>query len=134
MLHAQSSAQDAKDVHGAMNALRQAVMSKDRAALEKLMHPDLTYTHSSTKTETRTEAIDAIVSNKATQSFDFSESKVRVYNGAALVKGKVSVQSTVDGKAASPFWLIISHMWVKGPQGWQLVDRQATRPPQTPAP
>lgn len=125
-------AEDGKDVLAAMNALKQAVLSKDRAALEKLMHADLTYTHSNTKTETKREAIDAILANKGTQSFDFSESKVRVYKGSALVKGKVTVQSTMDGKAANPFWLIISHLWVKSPSGWQLVDRQATRPPPTP--
>ena len=42
-----------KDVLGAMDAWKQATMKKDRAALDKLLHPDLTYSHSSGKTQTK---------------------------------------------------------------------------------
>jgi ketosteroid isomerase-like protein len=128
---AAEGSKDEKEVMAAMEAYRQASMKKDRAALERLLHPDLTYTHSSAKTETKAEMIDALLNSKTSQSIDFSETKARVYGKAAIVKGKVTLKPTTDGKEGNPFALVISHVWIKGGQGWQLVDRQATRPPAT---
>ena len=42
-----------KDVLAAMDAWKQATMKKDAAALDKLLHPDLTYSHSSAANQTK---------------------------------------------------------------------------------
>lgn len=128
---AAEASKDEKDVAAAMEAYRQACEKKERAALERLLHADLSYTHSNAKTETKAEMIEALLSSKTTQAIDFSETKARVYGKAAIVKGKVSLKPSTDGKPGAPFALVISHVWVKGGQGWQLVERQATRPPAT---
>src|SRR5436305_8004676 len=89
---ADTSSADQKEVNSAMTALADAVFKKDRGTLERLMHSDLTYTHSSGKTESKSEAIDGIVNAKGSQKIDFSERKVRAYRDVALVTEKVTLQ------------------------------------------
>ena len=118
-----------KEVLAAMDAWKQATIKKDGAALDKLLHPDLTYSHSSAMNQTKDEVIKSVTTGKASvESITFSDTTVRVYGKTALVKGKVDIVNNTDGKS-SPAHLNILHVWVKGPQGWQMVARQATRLP-----
>ena len=118
-----------KDVLAAMDAWKQATMKRDGAALDKLLHPDLTYSHSSAMTQTKADVIKAVTTGKATvEDITFSDTTVRVYGNTALVKGKVDIVNNTDGKS-TPAHLNILHVWIKGPQGWQMVARQATRLP-----
>src|ERR1700686_689784 len=118
-----------KEVMAAMDAWKQATMKKDAAALDKLLHPDLTYSHSSAMNQTKDEVIKSVTTGKATvESITFSDTTVRVYGRTALVKGKVDLVNNTDGKS-TPAHLNILHVWIKGPQGWQMVARQATRLP-----
>jgi ketosteroid isomerase-like protein len=118
-----------KEVMAAMDAWKQATMKKDAAALDKLLHPDLTYSHSSAANQTKDEVIKSVTTGKATvEGITFSDTTVRVYGRTALVKGKVDIVNNTDGKSA-PAHLNILHVWIKGPQGWQMVARQATRLP-----
>ena len=116
-----------KEVLAAMDAWKQATLKKDAGALEKLLHDDLTYSHSSGKTETKADVIKSVTTGKATvEAIDFSGTTVRVYGNTALVKGKVDIRNNTDGKSTTAN-LNILHVWVKGPHGWQMVARQATR-------
>jgi ketosteroid isomerase-like protein len=125
-----SESKGEKEVLAAMDAWKQATMKKDRAALEKLLHPDLSYTHSSAKNETKADVIKAVTTGNSTvEAVDFINNTVRVYGNTALVKGKVDIKNNVDGKSTTAN-LDILHVWLKGPQGWQLVARQAVRLPQ----
>jgi ketosteroid isomerase-like protein len=116
-----------KEVMAAMDAWKQATMKKDGAALGKLLHPDLTYSHSSGKNETKADVLKSVTAGKATvEAIDFSDTTVRVYGNTALVRGKVDIRNNTAGKSTTAN-LNILHVWVKGPQGWQMVARQATR-------
>lgn len=127
MLYAAADSKPEKDVLAAMDAWKQATMNKDRGALEKLLHNDLTYSHSSGHSQTKAEVIQSVTSGKSTvEAIDFSDTTVRVYGNAALVRGKVDIRNSTDGKSTTAN-LNILHVWVKGPQGWQMVARQATR-------
>ena len=118
-----------KEVMAAMDAWKQATIKKDGAALEKLLSPDLSYSHSSAMNQNKAEVIKAVTTGKAsTEAINFMEPTVRVYGKTALVKGKVDITNSTDGKSTTAH-LDILHVWVKGPQGWQLVARQATRLP-----
>ena len=55
-----------------------------------------------------------------------AEVRVRVYGNTALVRCKVDMTNSTDGKSTTAH-LNILHVWLKGPQGWQMVARQATR-------
>jgi ketosteroid isomerase-like protein len=116
-----------KDVLAAMDAWKQATMKKDTAALDKLLHPDLTYSHSSAANQTKAEVIKS-VSTGNVEAITFSDTTVRIYGKTALVKGKVDMVNNTGGKS-TPAHLNILHVWIKGPQGWQMVARQATRLP-----
>jgi ketosteroid isomerase-like protein len=118
-----------KEVLAAMDAWKQATMKKDGAALDKLLHPDLTYSHSSAMNQTKAEVISSVTTGKATvEGITFSDTTVRVYGKTALVKGKVDIVNNTDGKS-TPAHLNILHVWIKSPKGWQMVARQATRLP-----
>jgi len=122
-----NDSKDDKDVLAAMDAWKQATMKKDGAALEKLLHPDLTYSHSSGMTQTKADVIKAVTTGKATvEGIDFSDTTVRVYGKTALVKCVVDLHNNADGKTTVAH-LSILHVWVKGSQGWQMVARHATK-------
>ena len=124
---APSDSKGEKEVLAAMDAWKQATMKKDGAALGKLLHPDLTYSHSSGMNETKADVLKSVTAGKSTvEAIDFSDTTVRVYGNTALIKGKVDIRNNNAGKSTTAN-LNILHVWVKGPQGWQMVARQATR-------
>ncbi len=122
-----SESKGEKDVLAAMDAWKHATMTKDKAALEKLLHADLSYTHSSGKNETKADVIKSVTTGAATvEAITFTANTVRVYGNTALVKGKVDITNNTAGKSTTAN-LDILHVWVKGSQGWQLVGRQAVK-------
>ncbi len=129
ILAAGVESKDEKDVLGAMDAWKQATMKKDRAALEKLLHNDLTYSHSSGMTQTKNEVLEAVTKGRATvTAINFSNMTVRLYGKTALVKGTVDITNETDGKSTTSH-LSILHVWLKDGHGWQMVGRQATKLP-----
>lgn len=122
------AADSEKEVRAAMDAWKQATLKRDRAGLDKLLHPDLTYSHSTGRTETKSDVLQSATAGKTIiEAIDFAEPpSVRVYGKTALVKGNVTIRNTSDGKSTS-IPLSILHVWVKGSQGWQMVARQSTR-------
>jgi ketosteroid isomerase-like protein len=105
-------------------------MKKDRAALEKLLHSDLTYTHSNGRNETKADVVRSVTAGDSTvEAIDFAQNDVRIYGNTALVKGNVDIRNNTGGKSTVAH-LNILHVWLKGPDGWQMVARQAIRLPQ----
>jgi ketosteroid isomerase-like protein len=123
-----------KDVQAASDALKQAMMKKDAAGLQKYLHDDLTYSHSNGRTQTKAEVIQATTTGNTTiEAMDFTESTVRVYGNTALIKSNLDMRNSSAGKSSTAHINILM-VWLKGPGGWQLVGRQATQlsPPTTP--
>lgn len=117
------------EVMAAMEAWRHAMMKRDGAALERLYHPDLSYGHSNGSIETKPEAIQHIVTSKTDYAVvDLVDTKVRVHGNFALVTGRVNYKQVTDGKTTD-VKLFVLHVWTRGPQGWQMIGRQATREP-----
>jgi len=107
-----------------MDAYKDAMIHKDGAALERLLSNDLTYIHSGGKLETKADVIQSIISGKTiVEAIDFSDTAVRFYGKTALVRGKVDLWHS----KTNIVHMNVLHVWVKGPQGWQMVARQATR-------
>jgi len=120
-----SAADPKADVLASVEAWKQATLKKDVPALDRLLHPDLTYSHSNGMTQTKADVLKAQAN---TLSITFGETTVRVYGDTALVKGPVDF---VTGTAEAPAMhhLNVLQVWLKGPGGWQLVARQATALP-----
>lgn len=109
-----------------MEALRSAMLKGDAAGMDKVLHPDLTYEHSSTKTETKAECIEnATKAGSVLKGIDFHDATTRIYGNTAIFKGKGDF-TTAAG--------VVNHLdvlmvWLKTPKGWQLVARQSTKLP-----
>jgi ketosteroid isomerase-like protein len=113
-----------KEVLAAMDAFKEAMTHKDGAALGKLLADDLTYVHSAGQVQTKAEVIQSIVSGKTiVERMDYSDTSVRFYGKTALVRGRVDLYHS----STTIVHMNVLHVWIRSPQGWQMVARQATR-------
>jgi ketosteroid isomerase-like protein len=118
-----------KDVLAAMDTWKQATMKKDKALFEKVYHPELSYGHSSGLVETKAQAIEHVVGSKVQyEGIDFTDSKVRVLGNTALLTGKLEMRQRSAADQVNVVNLVYLTVWTKGPRGWQMLGRQATRP------
>ncbi len=125
-LAAASSSGAEEEVLAAMTAWKDATLGKDGAALDRLLHDDLTYSHSNGRTQTKADVMSSVVGGKSSVTgMDFGDFDVRVYGTTALVKGIIDVHSSKAGTDSTAH-LDILHVWLKGAQGWQMVARQAS--------
>ena len=116
-----------KEVIAAMEAWRTAMMKKDGAGLAKVYHDDLSYGHSSGIVETKAQAVNHIVTSKADYAaVDLVDLKVKTHGDIAIVNSRVNYKQVTAGKE-SDVKLHVLHVWVRTPQGWQMIGRQATR-------
>jgi len=120
-----------KDVLAAVEAWRQAALKGDAAALGKLYHDGLLYTHSNGMTQNKAVAIAA------------ETSPTGVYKGIEMRDLDLHIFGDVSGgdTAILEYKLDLTHfagdtahlheimVWLKSPQGWQLVARHATKLP-----
>ncbi|MDQ6663968.1 MAG: nuclear transport factor 2 family protein [Acidobacteriota bacterium] len=114
-----------QEVLAAMDAYKDAMIHKDAASLEKLLDGELTYVHSGGQFETKADVIKGITTGKTIiEKIEFApDTSVRVYGKTALVRGNVDLWHS----ATNIVHMNVLHVWEKGPQGWQLVARQATK-------
>lgn len=125
-----SAAEPTPTVHKAVLAASQAwtaaVLKADRPALEKLLSPDLSYTHSSAKTQTKEEFIqDATGGGTKYESIDFDGTKLRQYGNTVVVTHNATIKSIPSGTSH----LYITEVWAEQSGQWQMVSRQATKLP-----
>ena len=124
-----SAADPKTEVLASIETWKQAILKKDAKALEPLLHPDLLYSHSDGRTETKA---DILKSMPNTQSIKFAEPNVRVYGDTVLVKGNAEFVNNAATGGTTTLNLSLLQVWIKTSKGWQLVGRQSTR--LTPAP
>ena len=117
-----------KEIMAAMNVYKQAIIKKDAGALQKVLSDDLVYTHSSNAHQDKAALIESLKGNSITEDIDFKDLKVRVYGSTAVVVGDADFHMNTGG-VQSVTHLNVLHVLVKGPQGWQLAARQATKYP-----
>jgi ketosteroid isomerase-like protein len=118
-----------KAVLSALDDLKEAMLKRDRAALEKVLHPELTYGHSSATLETKAQAIAHIVDGLGWEAIELADTAVRLQGNVAIVNGKADLHQRNKDKPTTVAKLLVLTVWVKGPQGWQLIARQAVRRP-----
>jgi hypothetical protein len=118
-----------KAVLNALDNLKEALLKKDRAMLEKIFHPDLTYGHSSATVETKAQAIAHIVDGLGWETIELADTTVRLQGNVAIVNGKADLHQRNKDKPTTVAKLLVLTVWVKNPVGWQLIARQAVRRP-----
>jgi ketosteroid isomerase-like protein len=123
-----SAADPEKEVLAALDAWKQGTMRKDMALLSKVLHKDVVFTHSSGTVQTKDDNLKAVAAPRIkTSAIEFSNTKVRIFGDTAVVRTHADLTSASDGKQPGTSHLIILHVFVKTPEGWQMIDRQATK-------
>jgi ketosteroid isomerase-like protein len=122
-----ADAKTEKEILGCLDAWKQALLQRDRAALDKLFSADMTYSHSNGRLENKAEAIEAVVNGPTRyNSIEVAEPSVRTYGNTAVAKAKITMNMTTDGKP-NLMVLDVLHVFVKMSGGWQLVARHSVR-------
>jgi len=119
---------DAK-VLTAVENMRLAMISGERAALENVASPDLTYGHSSGKLEDKAAFVESIASGKSNfVSIELKNQTVKVSGKTAIVRHELHAK-TNDGGKPGEVHLGILLVWQKQGRDWKLLARQAFKLP-----
>lgn len=122
-----------RDVLATLETWRQAMLTKDPAAFDRVFHPDLTYGHSIGLIENKTQATDHVLkSTTIYKAVDLTETKVAVRGDTAFVTGKMHYEKHPKGAPVLHQNLSVLSVFVKTPKGWQLIARQSTEPKPAP--
>jgi ketosteroid isomerase-like protein len=114
-------------VKAAEAKLTEAMVKADTKALEKLLSDDLMYTHSDTRLESKADVIQGLSEGKTKLSgIDLSNSKYRQYGDTVVATHNAVVHNALTKQDLN---LYLTYVWVKGPGGWMLANRQSTRMP-----
>lgn len=116
-----------KAVSAAVQALRKAMIDPDKAVLEKLTTPQLSYGHSSGVVQNQTEFVEALTSGKSDfVTIDLSEQTISIVDRTAVVRHIFSA-TTNDGGKPGKTSLSILLVWQKDKGEWRLLARQAVK-------
>ena len=116
-------------VNAAVEALRQAMVSADKAKLEAIVSDQLSYGHSSGVVETKAQFVSVVAGKKTIyKSINLLEPGTTVVGNSAIVRHVFTAETETDGKPGSPKVGVLQ-VWQKGDGGWKLLARQAFRLP-----
>ena len=105
----------------------EALVRNDRAALERILADDLTYTHSSGETETKAEFLARLASgNLKYLSMEHEDVRARTYGNVAVLTGRSKVRVLLAGQERN-FQIRFINAYAKRSEGWQMVAWQSTR-------
>jgi len=117
------AADPADAVREASTGWRQAAIKKDTAALHRYLADDLAYSHADGRTQTKAEYIASVTSSGRYESFTESDTKVRVYGKAAVLRGFVDVKTANQ----APYRVLTLEVYVENNGQWQMAAHQSVR-------
>jgi hypothetical protein len=104
-----------------------ALLQGDTKQLDQVLAEELTYTHSSGRTDTKAELLASISSGKLKyESIEPVGTKARVYGSTAVVTGQATLKVHSNGQPQS-FGMKFTGVYAKRDGRWQLVAYQSTR-------
>jgi len=116
-------------VGNAVERLRQAMISADRAGLEAAAADALTYGHSSGRLENKEQFVASIVEGRSVfRSIDLSEQAIHVSGDVATVRHLLTAQ-TMDGGRPGNVRIGVLLVFQKQGGDWKLLARQAVPRP-----
>lgn len=113
-VHAAVDSADEKAVVAAEKEWADAAAAADLTVLDRLFSDDLVYTHSGGKQQTKAQVLDDIKNKRVNVDYANQTTSLRQFGNVMLVAHKRS----------GTFYTMV---WVKQPNGWKLVSRQATK-------
>lgn len=124
-LVAKAQSKDETLIAGAVEKLRLAMISGNKADLESLLSSQLTYGHSSGKIQTKAVFVEDISSKKSNfLTIDISGQTISVIGDIAVVRHILVATTNDGGKPANPHLGIVL-VWKKVKGEWQLISRTA---------
>src|SRR6266496_5592374 len=119
-----------QEVRQAIEKYRTALLHRDIPALEKIWADDYVFVNASGEIVTKAQRL-ANVKSGATKLESINKEEnitVRVYQNSAVATSRVAIKGKYSGHSVSGQYRS-THVWVKGPEGWQLVSNQLTALP-----
>jgi ketosteroid isomerase-like protein len=116
-----------QEVRQMIGKYRAAMLQRDIAALEKIWADDHVFVNASGEVLTKAQRLANLKSGATTlESIKEEENiMVRVYQNSAVATSRVTLKGQYSGQPTSGQYRS-THVWVKGPTGWQLVSNQLT--------
>jgi ketosteroid isomerase-like protein len=124
-----ADATEEEGVDAAIEALRLAMLSADRAKLEELVFDELSYGHSNGNAQTKSEFI-AVIADKKTiyKSIQSSEQNIKLVGNDAIVRHILATETDSAGKT-NEVKVGAMQVWKKQDGRWKLFARRAFRLP-----
>jgi ketosteroid isomerase-like protein len=116
-----------QEVRQMIERYRAAFLRRDIPTLEKIWADDYVFVNASGDVLTKAQRLENIKSGATTlESINEEENiAVRVYQNSAVATSRVTIKGQYSGQPTSGQYRS-THVWVKGPGGWQLVSNQLT--------
>ena len=104
-----------------------ALLQRDIPTLEKIWADDYVFVNGAGDVLTKAQRLANLKSGQtAFESINDEEDiTVRVYENSAVATSRLTIKGQYSGQPSSGQYRS-SHVWVKGPGGWQLVSHQLT--------
>ena len=120
---------DEAAVKKATEELRAAWLKQDKAKLDSLTLPQLSYSHSDARLEDKAKFIDAVMARKATvKSLEWPELTIQVAGDTAIVRHLWVSESELEGKVTNTK-IGVMQVWKKQGNDWKLLARASYRLP-----
>ena len=126
---ARAESADEGAVKKAAEEFRTAWLKQDKAKLEAMTLPQLSYSHSDARLEDKKQFIDAVMARKATvKSLEWPDLTVQVVGNTAIVRHLWVSESELEGKVTNTK-IGAMQVWQKQDGGWKLLARASFRLP-----
>ena len=119
--------QDTSAVLKVVIEMRVSLVQKQEAVLEKLLHPAITFGHSSGWVQGRTDVFRDMKSGFLVyKAYDAQSTEITINGKYATVKERVAVEGNRNGTDFK-MNLFVLQLWVKEKKGWKLLQRQSAK-------
>jgi ketosteroid isomerase-like protein len=125
-----ASAEDEAAVKKAVEEMKAAYLKQDKAKLEAMSLPQLSYSHSDGRIEDKAKFVEGVMGRKATvKSLEYPDMTVHVVGDTAIVRHLWVSQTELEGKVTDTK-IGVMQVWKKEGGGWKLLARSSYRFPQ----
>jgi ketosteroid isomerase-like protein len=117
-------------VKKAVEEMRTAYIKKDKAQLEAMTAPQLTYSHSDGRIQDRAEFIKGVMDRKATvKSLEYPDMTIHIDGDIAIVRHLWVSDTELDGKTTNTK-IGVMQVWHRQGGGWKLLARSSYKLPE----
>jgi ketosteroid isomerase-like protein len=117
-------------VKKAVEEFRTAYIKQDKAQLEAMSAPQLTYSHSDGRIQDKAEFIKGVMDRKGTvKSLEFPDLKTYVVGDVGIARHLLVQESELDGKTTNTK-IGVMQVWHRQDGGWKLLARSSYKLPE----